>query len=69
MRDIIIGQMSNLNSSQAGGRPLKRREIKSTSQLLMVLLALMVTACGKNTDIISDFTFIIQFFDYIFVHK
>ena len=30
---------------------MKRREIKSTSQLLMVLLALMVTACGKNTDI------------------
>lgn len=30
---------------------MKRREIKSTSLLLMVLLALMVTACGKNTDI------------------
>lgn len=30
---------------------MKRREIKSMSLLLMVLLALMVTACGKNTDI------------------
>ena len=30
---------------------MKRREIKSTSLLFMVLLALMVTACGKNTDI------------------
>jgi len=51
MRDIITGQMSSWYSLQAGGRPLKRREIKSTSLLLMVLLALMVTACGKNTDI------------------
>ncbi len=48
MRDIITGQMSSWFSLQAGGRPLKRREIKSTSLLLMVLLALMVTACGKN---------------------
>ena len=30
---------------------MKRRDIKSTSLLLMVLLALIVTACGKNTDI------------------
>ena len=30
---------------------MKRRDIKSTSPLLMVLLALIVTACGKNTDI------------------
>ncbi len=29
---------------------MKRRDIKSTALLLMVLLALMVTACGKNTD-------------------
>ena len=30
---------------------MKRCDIKSTSLLLMVLLALIVTACGKNTDI------------------
>ena len=29
---------------------MKRRDIKSTALLLMVLLALMVTAYGKNTD-------------------
>lgn len=29
---------------------MKRRDIKSTALLLMVLLALMVTACGKSTD-------------------
>ena len=44
MRDIITGQMSSWFSSQAGNRPLKRRDIKSTSLLLMVLLALIVTA-------------------------
>ena len=30
---------------------MKRREIKSTSLLLRVLLALIIIACGKNTDI------------------
>ena len=39
MRDIITGQMSSLSSLPAGDRPLKRRDIKSTSLLLMVLFA------------------------------
>ena len=30
---------------------MKRRDIKSTSLLLMVLHVLIVTVCGKNTDI------------------
>ncbi len=51
MRDIITGQMSSLSSLQAGDQPLKRRDIKSTSLLLMVHLVLIVTACGKNIDI------------------
>ncbi len=43
--------MSSWSSSQAGDRPLKKRDIKGTLLLLTVLLALMVTACGKYTGI------------------
>ncbi len=61
MRDIITGQMSSLSSLQAGDRPLKRRDIKSTSLLLMVLLALIVARTKHDESQHEGFDFAIKY--------